>query len=150
MYDLLESELVPEFYRRDPNGVPAAWIARIRESMARLTPYYSANRSVRDYTDRFYVPAASAYRERAANNGAVGQQVVAARQALDQQWPTIRFKTTSSTKRRNRAGRNTKDIRSTCRAARIAASSRAVGSSPDRAVAWSPDHDTARAKTIAL
>lgn len=68
-----------------------AWVARIRESMARLTAYYSANRSVREYTDRYYVPAAAAYRERAANNVSVGQQVVAWRQALDEQWPAIRL-----------------------------------------------------------
>ena len=45
LYDLLERELIPEFYQRDPNGLPRAWIGRIRESMARLTPYFSANRS---------------------------------------------------------------------------------------------------------
>jgi starch phosphorylase len=91
LYGLIEADLVPEFYRRDPNGIPVAWVARIRESMARLTGYYSANRSVREYTDRYYVPAAAAHRERAANNGAVGQQVVAWRQTLDAQWPAIRF-----------------------------------------------------------
>ena len=48
LYDVLERQLIPEFYQRDSDGVPTAWIARIRESMARLTPYFSANRSVRD------------------------------------------------------------------------------------------------------
>jgi starch phosphorylase len=91
LYVLLERELIPEFYHRDRNGVATAWIARIRESMARLTPYYSANRSVREYTERYYVPAAAAYRERAADNGAVGEQMVAWRQMLDQRWPAIRF-----------------------------------------------------------
>jgi starch phosphorylase len=91
LYDVLERQLIPEFYQRDSNGVPPAWIARIRESMARLTPYFSANRSVREYTDRYYVAAAAAYRERAASNGAVGQQLVDWRRTLDQQWRAIRF-----------------------------------------------------------
>ena len=48
----------------------------MRESMARLTPRFSANRTVREYTEQHYLPAAAAYRERAADNGAVGSQVV--------------------------------------------------------------------------
>jgi starch phosphorylase len=91
LYDLLEREVIPEFYQRDPDGLPRGWIGRIRESMARLTPHYSANRSVREYTERYYIPAATAYRERAASNGALGAQVVAWRRTLDQQWPGIRF-----------------------------------------------------------
>ena len=38
LYDLLENEIIPEFYDRDADGIPRRWIARVRESMARLTP----------------------------------------------------------------------------------------------------------------
>jgi glycogen phosphorylase len=93
LYDLLERELIPEFYQHDSNGLPHAWIGRIRESMARLTPFCSANRSVREYTDRYYVPAAAAYRERAADNGAAGAEIVAWRRTLDRQWPAVHFGT---------------------------------------------------------
>ena len=34
LYDLLEQEVIPEFYTRDENGIPTAWVARVRESMA--------------------------------------------------------------------------------------------------------------------
>jgi glucan phosphorylase len=34
----------------------------MRESMARLTPRFSADRAVREYTEQHYLPAASAYR----------------------------------------------------------------------------------------
>ena len=46
LYDLLEREVVPEFYSRDQNGIPTAWIKRMRESMAQLTPRFSATRAV--------------------------------------------------------------------------------------------------------
>jgi len=68
--------VIPEFYNRDKKGIPTAWIARMRESMARLTPRFSANRTVREYTEQHYLPAASAYCERAAGKGAMGMQVV--------------------------------------------------------------------------
>ena len=75
LYDLLEREVIPEFYTRDESGIPTAWVKRMRESMARLTPRFSADRAVREYTEQHYLPAAAAYRERAANKGAIGKQM---------------------------------------------------------------------------
>lgn len=91
LYDLLEHRVIPEFYTRDSQGMPIAWIARIRESMARLTPRFSANRSVREYTERNYIPAAEKYQERAAGKGAMGAQLVDWRRDLEKAWPDVRF-----------------------------------------------------------
>ncbi|MEJ2347146.1 MAG: alpha-glucan family phosphorylase, partial [Gammaproteobacteria bacterium] len=91
LYGLLEREVIPEFYARDENGIPTAWIARMRESMARLTPPFSANRTVREYTEQHYLPAAAAYRERAADNGAMGVELVNRQRSLEQNWSNLRF-----------------------------------------------------------
>ncbi len=91
LYILLEREVIPEFYARNKQGVPTAWVARMRESMARLTPRFSANRAVREYTEQHYIPAAAAYRERAADKGAVGAQVVDWQHTLEQRWAMLRF-----------------------------------------------------------
>ncbi|BBJ24084.1 alpha-glucan family phosphorylase [Candidatus Nitrotoga sp. AM1P] len=91
LYDLLEHEVIPEFYNRNQEGIPTAWVARMRESMARLTPRFSTNRTVREYTEQHYLPAVSAYRERIVNKGAVGVQIVNWRQDLDQHWAALRF-----------------------------------------------------------
>jgi starch phosphorylase len=91
LYGLLEREVVPEFYTRDQSGIPTAWIKRMRESMARLTPRFSAARAVREYSEQHYIPAAAAYRERAADKGAVGRQVVDWQHAVDRTWGTLRF-----------------------------------------------------------
>jgi starch phosphorylase len=91
LYDLLEREVIPEFYNRDENGIPTAWIKRMRESMARLTPRFSANRAVREYTEMRYLPAASAYRDRAADGSAVGLRVVKWQLALNENWPKLHF-----------------------------------------------------------
>jgi starch phosphorylase len=91
LYDLLEREVIPEFYTRDKSGIPITWVNRMRESMALLTPRFSANRAVREYTEQHYLPAALAYLERAADKGEVGRQMVNWRQALEQKWATLRF-----------------------------------------------------------
>jgi len=91
LYGLLEREVIPEFYARDERGIPTAWVARMRNSMASLTPCFSADRAVREYTERHYLPGAATYRERAAGNGAMGKQVVDWRHALEKEWPALRF-----------------------------------------------------------
>jgi starch phosphorylase len=91
LYDLLEREVIPEFYTRDKNGIPTAWVKRMRESMAQLTSRYSASRTVREYSEKHYLPAAAAYRKRTASKGAVGRQVIDWQHAVDQKWDLLRF-----------------------------------------------------------
>ncbi len=91
LYGLLEREVVPEFYTRDANGIPTAWVKRMRESMARLTPAFSASRAVQEYTEQHYLPAAATYRERAANKGAVGKEMIDWQHEVDQKWGAVHF-----------------------------------------------------------
>ena len=91
LYDLLEREVVPEFYTRDASGIPRAWVKRMRESMAQLTPRFSADRAVREYTEQHYLPAAAAYQLRSANHGATGKQIAEWQQAVDRVWDSLRF-----------------------------------------------------------
>lgn len=93
LYDLLENEVVPEFYNRNEKGIPASWVSRIRESMARLTPQFSANRAVREYTEKFYIPGAQRYRERAAEGGAKAKGIAEWKSSLEQRWPNFKFLT---------------------------------------------------------
>ena len=63
----------------------------MRESMASLTPRFSANRAVGEYTEQHYLPAAATYRERAADKGAVGRNIVNWEHILKEKWVTLRF-----------------------------------------------------------
>jgi starch phosphorylase len=91
LYGLLEREVVPEFYNRDERGIPLAWVARMRESMCRLTPLFSTNRVVRQYVEQHYLSAASAFRERAARQGAMGADLINWQNRLTQHWSNLRF-----------------------------------------------------------
>lgn len=91
LYTLLEKEVIPEFYTRDDKMIPIAWTTRIRESMARLTPHFSSNRAVREYTEKFYLPAAESYRKRVENNGALARQIVDWQLSLEQNWDKLGF-----------------------------------------------------------
>ncbi len=75
LYRLLEQEVAPLFYDRDAAGIPRGWIARMRASMAQLTPRFSANRMVLDYVEKLYLPAARDCRQRLAHGGAIGREL---------------------------------------------------------------------------
>jgi starch phosphorylase len=91
LYTLLEAEVIPEFYERDESEMPCKWLQRVRESMARLTPEFSATRAIREYTESHYLPAASLYSDRAADDGAVGSSLLLWKQDLERHWSTVRF-----------------------------------------------------------
>jgi glycogen phosphorylase len=91
LYTMIEREVVPCFYNRDPSGIPTAWVSKVRNSMSMLTPMFSANRSVREYTDDFYLPAALAYQKRAANSGAPAAELLRWQTEVRKHWPSIHF-----------------------------------------------------------
>ncbi len=91
LYSILEQEVIPEFYLRNEKGIPTSWISRMRESMAQLTPRFSADRTVREYTEQHYLPAAKAYQERIFNNGILAKQIMDQLLTLDQKWDFIYF-----------------------------------------------------------
>ena len=91
LYNALEQEVVPAFYERDHRGIPTRWVAQMRESMASLTPRFSADRTVREYTEHLYLPAAEAYRQRAADRGSEGRRLVAWQKSLASHWAALHF-----------------------------------------------------------
>ncbi len=91
LYALLEQEVIPDFYNRDAEGIPRAWVARMRESMARLTPRFSSNRAVREYAEDYYLPAADMYRERVADGCSLAARIAGWQDMIERAWPAVRF-----------------------------------------------------------
>ena len=91
LYRILEQEIVPAFYTRDERGIPRAWVAKMRDSMARLAPQFSANRTVREYTESYYLPAAAEYCRRAAEGGKAGAEIAAWERKVAEAWGRVSF-----------------------------------------------------------
>lgn len=87
LFHILETSVIPEFYQRNQEGEPQEWIKKIRASMARLTPLYSSNRSVREYTEKYYTKAAENYTKREQE----GEKIVAWKKHLQESWHNLRF-----------------------------------------------------------
>ncbi len=91
LYDCLERKVIPAFYNRDGRGIPTIWTTKVRSSMLRLTPQFSSNRAVREYVEKFYLPAAGRYRERTANESKLGIELASRMESLAELWSDLRF-----------------------------------------------------------
>jgi starch phosphorylase len=91
LYALLEREVVPAFYDRDADGIPRAWVARIRASLSRLTPRFSSNRMLADYLDRLYLPAAGDFRRRTTEGLPVARELRGWFRELRRHWAAIHW-----------------------------------------------------------
>ncbi len=91
LYTILEQQVIPDFYTRNQKEIPGKWIEKMRHSMAILTPQFSANRTVREYTEKYYLPAAENYLQRAANKGSAGVSIMNAEHELKNKWNDIKI-----------------------------------------------------------
>ena len=56
---LLENEIIPTYYERDPDGVPRKWVKLMKASLKSVAPRFNSDRMVRDYAQKFYWPSSS-------------------------------------------------------------------------------------------
>ena len=89
LYDLIEHQIAPRFYERGPDGVPARWVAGIRHTLATLSPELSADRMLREYVDRLYLPAAHAGRAASASGHAAARDLAAWKSRVRSAWPAV-------------------------------------------------------------
>jgi starch phosphorylase len=91
LYETLERAVVPEFYARDPKGIPRSWVSRIRASMARLTPIFSSNRMMGEYLEQIYLPSASLVHAREVEDASVAASLRFWELALLKEWGEIHY-----------------------------------------------------------
>jgi starch phosphorylase len=57
LYDLLEQQVVPMYYRRNARGLPMEWLQRMKHALRIAGEHFSARRMVQDYVNDYYAPA---------------------------------------------------------------------------------------------
>jgi len=58
LHRVLHDVVVPLYYKRDPDGLPRAWLAKMKSSIRSLGWRFNADRMVMDYVQQCYIPAA--------------------------------------------------------------------------------------------
>src|SRR5262249_2198577 len=90
VYDMLEQEIVPQFYTRGPDGLPRGWLKRMKRTIATLAPVYNTHRMVAEYTNICYWPSAQRFGRLAAGNRARAQGWGSGRQGRHRGWRSVR------------------------------------------------------------
>jgi starch phosphorylase len=90
LYDVLEREVVPLFFRRDGTGrIPRGWIKRMKSSIAKLVPRYNTARMVREYSERFYVKAIELSSRMTDRDLAGAKALTAWKERVRDAWPSV-------------------------------------------------------------
>ena len=76
LFNLLEHEIIPEFYDRSNGDLPIKWIRRMKESIITGLGHFSSHRMVSQYDSLFYTPAAGTYAKLIANNAEYARNLV--------------------------------------------------------------------------
>ncbi len=90
IYGILEKGIVPLFYDRNADGLPHKWIAQMKAAMRAICPVFNTNRMVREYAERFYLPAAQRYQHLAEDEMARAKALAQWRSFLHAHWSEIR------------------------------------------------------------
>lgn len=101
LYDLVANTVAPKFYDRDHDGVPTRWVEMVRHTLQSLGPKVLASRMVRDYTEQYYIPAATSLRRTAAAVDGLpygqARELSAYRQRVREAWPQVAVTDVDST-----------------------------------------------------
>ncbi len=89
IYNLLQKVVVPLYYERGDDGLPHNWIKMMKASIQKLVPHFNTNRMVREYYERFYVPAHRATKK-LADNGRI-LELSRWRGKVEENWPSVRI-----------------------------------------------------------
>jgi starch phosphorylase len=91
LYDLLEKQIVPLFYTRTVDNLPREWVSRMKACMRKLAPVFNTNRMVREYAERFYLPAKERGEILAADGLARSISLATAKDGLRGKWGGIKI-----------------------------------------------------------
>ncbi len=90
LYDLIEHQLVPEFYERE-GGLPLRWLERVRHTMTDLGAKATSDRMVRDYVTALYAPASAHAAALAADDLRAARDLAQYVARVREAWPQVRI-----------------------------------------------------------
>ncbi|HKL78086.1 MAG TPA: alpha-glucan family phosphorylase, partial [Gammaproteobacteria bacterium] len=89
LYELLENEVVPCYYRRNGHGYSEDWVRISKNSIKSLMPRFNAQRMVMDYVRDYYGPASRQQRRMRRSGGRAAEGLATWKQKVDEAWPEV-------------------------------------------------------------
>ena len=104
LYELLQDQVIPTYYRTGPMGYSPEWVAMSKRSIATISPRFNVTRMVSEYVKKFYAPAAGHGRQYFSDNFAVARHVADWKTKVRAAWPGVRLHRIDTPERRLKFG----------------------------------------------
>jgi starch phosphorylase len=92
IYSMLENEIVPLYYKEREEGVPNAWMQRVKTSLMNLSPLFNCQRMIREYESRLYEPAHQSWLRVRRDRFQPARERVRWAQQVDRVWDYIELR----------------------------------------------------------
>ena len=89
IYNLLENEIIPLYYKKDKKGISKDWIKVIKNSIAKIAPHYTMKRQLDDYYSRFYNKQAKRFKEISKDNFRLAKEISLWKEVVAERWDGI-------------------------------------------------------------
>ena len=89
LYNILEKEVIPLFYRRGSDDLPRGWIEKMKAGLHDLVPIFNSHRMVQEYTDRFYLPCSARYNRLSSDEFTEAKSLASWRQKVMTGWNSV-------------------------------------------------------------
>jgi starch phosphorylase len=89
IYDLLEKDVIPLFYRRGSDRLPRGWVTLMKNSMGRLSSHFSTSRMVAEYAQNFYLPAGQRWEKFMSNDLEKAKTLAAWKESMRDRWSEL-------------------------------------------------------------
>jgi len=106
LYELLQDQVIPMYYRRGDMGYSAEWLRMAKRSIATLLPRFSSTRMVSDYLAKFYLPATRQGRRYGESNFEAARRLAEWKRHVRSSWPKVGMRRLDAPKKRVAFGDN--------------------------------------------
>jgi glycogen phosphorylase len=92
IYSLLETEVVPKYYKDREEGVPRAWVARMKRCLTNLSPLFNSQRMLSEYNTQLYEPAHQSYMKVREDSYQYVKEKARWNEMVERAWGHVRLK----------------------------------------------------------
>ena len=89
IYDIIESEILPEFYSRNEKNIPLNWVDMIRKNIAEIVPKFTMKRMIEDYNEKYYTKQIERYDSLKKDDHRLSHEIVEWKDKVLSQWEKI-------------------------------------------------------------
>jgi glucan phosphorylase len=89
IYNILENEIIPVFYKRDKTGLPKEWLSYVKNTISGIAPHFTMKRMLDDYIEQFYNKLIERSDKMKANNYRLIKDMAAWKRRMIREWSHI-------------------------------------------------------------